>query len=269
MHAAIGKIAFSAYCDAVTDVARLWLGILVALSLPLGLTARRANIVVKCLFTTVFSAYAIFPVLPLRSALVTWLGVVAIGLVANLRRRTGSEGLPPGGDDMTQLVVRIWQSHRRVVSMILGLLLLLPIVAAVHFGRQTPHVLRNVVNDDRLAIILSGLLLAVFTGGELVAGAVRPLIRRLAELGADIHRIVPTSAYIGWIERTLVFTFVAGGHAEAAALAIAAKSLTRLPNVEQHPAGFGEYVLVGTLSSLLVASLSAIVVRVALGLSPV
>ncbi|MEV0270561.1 hypothetical protein AB0H43_17405 [Hamadaea sp. NPDC050747] len=253
------------------DVVRLWLGILVAVAVPLGLPARRTNTAVRCVFTATYAAYAIFPALPLGKALITWLSVVGIGVAAQItvRRRTTAADKTLDRDDLARLAHRIWQAHRHVVYALAGLLTLLPVVAAVHFGRRSLEVLGRVLADDRVAIVVSGLLLAVFTGGDFVATAVRPLIRRLAERGADIHQIVPTSAYIGWIERTLVFTFVAGGHPEAAALAVAAKSLTRLPNVDQHPAGFGEYVLVGTLSSLLVAALTAVVVRLALGLSPV
>ncbi|MEV6968355.1 hypothetical protein AB0M47_24905 [Hamadaea sp. NPDC051192] len=253
------------------DVVRLWLGILVAVALPLGLPARQTNIGLRCLFTAAYAAYAIFPALPFGTAVATWLGVVAIGVAAQLgvRRRAATAEQTPDRDDLARMAHRIWQSHRQVVYVLAGLLLLLPVVAAVHFGGRSLDELGRLLADDRVAIIVSGLLFAVFTGGDFVAATVRPLIRRLAERGADIHQIVPTSAYIGWIERTLVFTFVAGGHPEAAALAIAAKSLTRLPNVDQHPSGFGEYVLVGTLSSLLVASMTAVVVRLALGLSPV
>jgi hypothetical protein len=65
-----------------------------------------------------------------------------------------------------------------------------------------------------------------------------------------------------------VFAFIAGGQPSAAALAITAKTLVRIPDLQSHPKAFVEYVLIGTYASLLVALTFAVFVRLALGLSP-
>jgi hypothetical protein len=97
---------------------------------------------------------------------------------------------------------------------------------------------------------------------------VRPLVKRLGSEGENLLQLLPNSEYIGWTERALVFIFVAGGQADAAALAIAVKSLARLPNVGDHAKGFTEYFLLGTLASLLAAVAVAVLVRIALGQPP-
>lgn len=65
-----------------------------------------------------------------------------------------------------------------------------------------------------------------------------------------------------------MFAFIAGGQPSAAALAITAKTLVRIPDLQSHPKAFVEYVLIGTYASLLVALTFAVFVRLALGLSP-
>jgi len=137
------------------------------------------------------------------------------------------------------------------------------------FGRHAVDVVQELVVDDAVSVVLSGLLAASFLGQELVVPLVRPFARTLSAANENLEEIGHTSAYIGWVERALVFICSAGGQPAAAALVITAKTLVRIPDLQEHPKGFVEYVLIGTLASLLVALASAIIVRLAFGLSPI
>ncbi|MET7880320.1 hypothetical protein ABZS52_25750 [Micromonospora profundi] len=113
---------------------------------------------------------------------------------------------------------------------------------------------------------LSGFLLAVFAGNLIVARVVRPYFNALPTQEGGVG-LLHLGTYLGWIERALVFIFIATGQPEAAALAITVKSLVRLPEVrEQRDSSFSQYVMMGTLTSLLVAVSAGIAVRIALGL---
>jgi len=72
---------------------------------------------------------------------------------------------------------------------------------------------------------------------------------------------------MGWFERALVFIFVVSGQVGGAALAVTAKSLARYPALERNEIN-GEYFLIGTFTSVLVAILGAVITRIALGFSP-
>lgn len=60
--------------------------------------------------------------------------------------------------------------------------------------------------------------------------------------------------WIGVLERLLIFVLVIGGHAAAAALVVTAKAILRFPEITgDEPHLSAEYVLIGSLSSWLLA----------------
>jgi len=64
--------------------------------------------------------------------------------------------------------------------------------------------------------------------------------------------------YIGWLERSLVLTFIASGYPDGVGLLLAAKALARYPEIKDDTKGhLAEYVLIGTLTSVSVALAAA------------
>lgn len=68
--------------------------------------------------------------------------------------------------------------------------------------------------------------------------------------------------YIGMLERTLMVTLVVSGALSSIAFVIAAKALARFRQLAEFR--FGEYYLIGTLSSTLIAVATGAILRVAL-----
>lgn len=268
------------------ELARLWLGLTVALILPLDLPVLRRTYAIPAIFTLIYSAYASFPLLAAwKSVLISVAAaLVSTSAVARLRRRSTQaqeKNNPVQDPGLTPITAETfdWRQIARTTRGVvgsgtageiatLGLVIVLALAAAALYGSTIIHHLRHVWLNNSVALVLSGLLISMFVANHLVYLAVRPLLGKLGSHGEDLIQLIPNSEYIGWIERALVFIFVAGGQADAAALAIAAKSLARLPNVRDHAGGFTEYFLVGTLASLLVAVAVAVLVRIALGQTP-
>lgn len=97
-------------------------------------------------------------------------------------------------------------------------------------------------------------------------GAVVGILLRSFHLPADdtddqeVHRTLRMGWMIGALERTLALTLVLAGQWGALGLILAAKSIARFKDLEKRH--FGEYYLIGTLSSFLIAIASAILVEV-------
>ncbi len=106
-----------------------------------------------------------------------------------------------------------------------------------------------------LAIIYVGVL---FGGSVLVR-----LITQVFHLGADsapAAEIQGAGAYIGVIERIAITTLVALGQYGAVGFVLAAKSIARYKRIEEQK-GFGEYYLIGTLTSATVAILAGLLIQ--------
>jgi hypothetical protein len=140
----------------------------------------------------------------------------------------------------------------------------LVLAAIAFYGEHIFTDLHRLWLNNSIAIVLSGLLIAVFLVNHAIAVVASPFFKKMDASVEERDRLRPGSEYVGWIERALVFVFVFGGHPEAALLAITAKSLARLPYAEERP-GFAEYFIVGTLTSVLAATLVAALARIALG----
>ncbi|MFI6759403.1 hypothetical protein ACIBF5_09705 [Micromonospora sp. NPDC050417] len=260
------------------ELARLWLGLIVAVCLPMSLPFLRRNWV-AAIFCASYAAYAIFPVLDGWAAVLTWCVAMVAGQGGNLLaqrldlrrllRRPGTRGDTRVDQRESLTLIRkmgVAAQSGRTALLLAGTLMISGLTFA---GSHATDVIRDLVLRDEWAVILSGFLIAVFTGNELVVLILRPYLGALTEHGEDVTKIIPLGVYLGWVERALVFIFITAGQPEAAALAIAAKSLARLPEVHRHDGtGFGQYVTVGTLTSLLVSVATGLTVRVALGLSP-
>jgi Protein of unknown function (DUF3307) len=114
-------------------------------------------------------------------------------------------------------------------------------------------------------VVLNLLIVNVRTGSLFVAQLVRPR----AVVGFDPRVDPPTTGSparvgeaIGVLERLLIVTFVITGSEAAVGFVIAAKTLARFKQLDDR--GFAEYYLLGTLASVSVAIVSALIARAVL-----
>ena len=75
---------------------------------------------------------------------------------------------------------------------------------------------------------------------------------------AEVSRTLSMGRTVGYLERLLVYVLVLNGQWAALGLVVAAKSIARFPELKNQD--FSDYYLIGTLTSLLVAVASAMVV---------
>jgi hypothetical protein len=127
------------------------------------------------------------------------------------------------------------------------------------------------VESDRTAVFASALLISSFGGGAVAEAATQPVRREIEALEPGAERtaameLMSGGPAIGMLERGLLFTFLAAGQPEAAALVLAAKSLVRVPSAE-HGKHASEYFLIGTLASVMAALAMGMAARSAVGLS--
>lgn len=214
----------------------------------------------------VFGCYAVLPALNGWAASFTWVTAVAASQ-ANVFLRGD-----PSGETSSRTFRDAFNDLNKAdkPGIVAGLVFLpVPVAWVAFYGEQYAGALTRSAGSDNVAVVVSGLLLVVFVGNDLAYLAVRPYLSRLSTSGANADSIVPSGIYVGWVERAVIFTFVAGGQADAAALAVATKALFRLPEVQDEEKGsiLGEYIIVGTLASALISISGAVAVRLALGLS--
>jgi hypothetical protein len=104
-------------------------------------------------------------------------------------------------------------------------------------------------------VILTGLAF----NGKGGTTIVRLLLERFPDVVPQDQRGYAMGRTIGLLERALIFILVLLGQWGALGLVLAAKSIARFKELsEQH---FADYYLIGTLSSLLVAIVSGVIVR--------
>lgn len=87
----------------------------------------------------------------------------------------------------------------------------------------------------------------------------------LAKVQTELRELKPglpdAGRYIGYLERFLILTFVIVDNYEAIGFLLAAKTLVRYPDISEDRKGhFGEYFLVGTLTSFGIALIAGVLV---------
>ena len=107
----------------------------------------------------------------------------------------------------------------------------------------------------RAAFYLLGYIIAVPFGSWLVAYVLSKL-QLTQEQKNTIAGIKGAGQIIGIIERTLTVTFIYTNAPTAIALVFAAKSIIRFEQAKDRP--FAEYYLIGTMTSITIATLTAI-----------
>lgn len=237
------------------------LGIAIAFWVPRSFRRRaRRHAVLATAWAGCYGLYALVPLLGDWRGWASWVGVLLAACRVFLRHGTG--------EDWHSIVV--WVRVLvvvRVVAVAIGVVVLTAAATTFAFGWVGLSAILTALTEDKTAIVLSGLLGAVFCGNDLVLLLVGSF-SKIPEQEDDSPDLALIGEHIGWLERAVVFSFILGGQPSAAALAITAKSLARAPQLsKQADKGFVEYFLVGTLSSLLVALAFAVVTRLALRLT--
>lgn len=241
------------------ELARIAAGLPVACLWPLTVPYLAVARLRVASATAATALYVLAPQLPSASSLLLLLATTAIPLV-----------IWPLDDQAPEASGGRWKDRLVACSPVFApLLLVLGAVALVDF-KLGWDALEAVVDSDRVALAGTGLIAAVFVGGEVVAWILRPFTSVLgkSEGASKLQGLAHAGRYIGWFERAVLFAFVIGGEPEAAAVALVAKSFARFPALSEHHRGFAEYFLIGSLASLTIAVAAAAATRAALGIGP-
>jgi hypothetical protein len=110
--------------------------------------------------------------------------------------------------------------------------------------------------ENKLLAVPIVYLAVVFGGGYLIRALTRPMadVVKLPESGEQLQN---AGLYIGWLERFLILTALLLQSPSAVGLVLAIKAIARYPEFKS--VRFAEYVIIGTLLSLSVAFLGALV----------
>jgi hypothetical protein len=257
-------------------------GLVLAVLLPICFARIRRSDAVTCLAAVV---YGVFTILPMYERWQAWLAVLLAALCAVIVRRrvvpAPKRPVPaPAPDPATptpdpaqakpdpeppSIRERLISAARRTVRSPLPLLAIPAAFGAFTLGGAGlwRTIWRELCND-RLAVTLNGALAAVFVGG-LVTGMI--LGRFSSVTSGRAQAVLGAGTLLGWLERMLYFSFLLAGQPTAAAFALTAKSAARFPALQRDEEGLAEYYLIGSLSSLVAAAITALLTRLALGMS--
>ena len=247
---------------------RLAEGLALAVLLPFCFVRVRRSDAATGLFAAAYAGYAILPMYERWQA---WFAAGLAACCAVLARRglvtqPARSAPEPGTEPPTQ--PKPPTPRDRLISAIRNpiLLLALPAVfgAVALGGVGLWHSLWRGLLDDRLAVTVNGTAAAVFVGG-LVTGLI---LRRFSSVTIGrAQAVLGAGSLLGWLERMLYFSFLLAGQPTAAAFALTAKSAARFPALQRDEEGLAEYYLIGSLSSLVVAAVTALLTRLALGMA--
>ena len=248
---------------------RLLEGLVLAVLLPLCFSRIRAS---DPAAAALAGAYALYTVLPIYGRWQAWVAVCMCGVCAPAVRRLlvsrGSartaehQGTEPPGPDLRA------RAAGAVVRAARSVLFAVPAVFAALTLGGTPlwRELGRALENNRLAVTVNGAAAALFLGG-LATGLI---LRRFSSVTAGrAQAVLGGGTLLGWLERSLYFAFLLAGQPTAAAFALTAKSAARFPALQRDEEGLAEYYLIGSLSSLVIAVVSALLTRLALGMAAV
>lgn len=274
------------------ETARILMGLIVAVFLADSLPVVRRSFIFRIATTLLFGSWAVIPVL------VPWKAVLVLSVATfwscSLRvwEKHSSQGVqsqapmrrPFGLRSYSMRIIRRigfeakaalrrckrWVKSPQRRSLLSGVSLALVSAVVVYLAigpSKFSRLIHGAVESDKLTIVVLGLLSATFVSHEAVARLYALVDKDAPNTRTEIFAFNENYAFIGWLERALVFAFIASGQAAAAALAITAKSLARHQKLENERK-FDERFIIGTVVSVLFAILWAVLVRVSLGLKP-
>ncbi|MEU7161258.1 hypothetical protein [Streptomyces chrestomyceticus] len=248
------------------EAQRIAFSVIAALAVPAGLHWHRKLPWYAVLFSLAYTSLAL---LPTGRSLEVWALLGATTLLS-FALSLLSRPWPPGS---YRIAISLPPFTASTYAGIAVLLTAAAVYAYTGIGVATGW-LAAALRNDQVWIALSGGLTAVFGSQRTVARIAKPQVDHIESritsgtLGIEVREFIAAAAHIGWIERVLLFAFLASGQPEAAALVVAAKSFIRAPGANQGGKLVGDYYLVGTLASVGSALLISCATRIALGLSP-
>jgi len=142
---------------------------------------------------------------------------------------------------------------------------LLMVVAGVYLSINRRDNIKEIFNifssSQKLYLFLSVYVAVVFGGGYFVQKITQYFMHHIDEKLMQAKPGLPSAGkYIGWLERSLVVTFIVGGYPDGIGLLLAAKALARYPEIKNDDKHhFAEYFLIGTLTSVALALLAGFI----------
>lgn len=126
---------------------------------------------------------------------------------------------------------------------------------------QMTTALRSTLSSQRLYLVLCVYIAVVFGGGYFVQKVTSYFMHKIDDAVVEAKPGLPAAGkYIGWLERSLIVTFLITGNPQGIGLLIAAKALARYPEIKEDTKGhFAEYFLIGTLTSVSLALLAGLI----------
>lgn len=143
--------------------------------------------------------------------------------------------------------------------------LLLVVVAAIILSANPwnngKDILGRLADSQTLYLYLTIFIAVTVGGGYFVQKITQYFMRQIDQNLVQEKPGLPNAGkYIGWLERSLVLTFIVAGYPDGVGLLLAAKALARYPEIKNDVKGhFAEYFLIGTLTSVSVALLAGFV----------
>jgi len=245
----------------LSEYARIVTGIPAAILVPIAVVQLSYNRICSMIAALLYGGYVCLPLFPLWQF---WLSVAIIpALHLVIRSVTGAQHTRITRHSQW-IAIRTHGKSIAFIATLFAAIFLGALIAPGHNGLQP---ILGFVLEDRTAIVLNGGLAAIFLGGAVVGLIVKPIAASFEKSDVSVPKLLQVSAHIGHIERLLFFIFIVGGESAAAALALTAKSLVRLPSMSEEM-DQAEYYLVGTLSSAVVCLAAAVGTRLVLGLAP-
>jgi hypothetical protein len=141
------------------------------------------------------------------------------------------------------------------LATVIGAVLLL-----VHPSLQTFRfwLMQTRLLQEQILLVLVVYLFVIFGGGYLIRELIAPLWREEPGQTTQEHdEVINAGLYIGWLERFLVLTALFLQSPATVGFILAAKSIARYPELKS--VRFAEYFLIGTLLSVTIALIGAVV----------
>lgn len=163
---------------------------------------------------------------------------------------------------VTHFIIDWWKSTQRDNTLYFAIDQLLHITMLVigwlwyiGFGVDDIDILLDSSNNSSFWIIASAYLLILRPVGFLIGKLTKRWNDELNEYSTELIGLKNAGTWIGYVERTIILTFILMGQYSAIGFLIAAKSIFRFPGKleDEKDRMQAEYILIGTLISFLFA----------------
>ncbi|MFW5416817.1 hypothetical protein J0910_09365 [Nocardiopsis sp. CNT-189] len=242
------------------ELERVVIGLVTAALLPYSIPMVRPRRVTALALTAGYALYSLAP------GLLSWAALLLLALCLGASWLLGRLAK---ADANMQGSPRLFRpaGTARFIYVPFALAVLLALASGLLYGGALlTRATGELILDDSTALVVSGLLVATFVGGEVVTHTLHPFYAELKKAEAEeMEPLRGAGTAIGWLERSMTYAFAVAGQPEAVAVVVGIKALARFPELKSNQKRFAEYFLIGSMSSIGFALLVAAVVRVLLG----